>query len=939
MTIHCPHCNHPMELKGVRAGRFTPACTVCKQRFQLTISPEAGVEPQVAKIAATGTQTVAPAAAAAVAASAGSTSVAAPVKQATNSMSAVTAAPPPRAPVAQQPPAAPPPMGLGAPAMDVAPAAASPQPPAHPQPEAEDAPALTGTLGGYEIIKMLGRGGMGSVYLARQVSLDRNVALKTLSPKFATDPEFINRFTREAYAAAQLTHHNVVQIHDIGDARQTNFFSMEFVDGQSLADVIKNEGAIEPETAAGYILQAARGLKFAHDHGMIHRDVKPENLLLNDQGVVKVADLGLVKRAGSKDAASSPRPAGMPGAADMRTTEAHVFFGTPFYMAPEQAKDAASVDARADIYSLGCTLYALLTGRPPFTGRTVVEVLSKHAATPITPPEKFSPRITGPLSAIVIKMMAKKVEERYQSLGQVINDLEEYLGVATAGPFRPKEEHVKIVSYAAERFNDGTWSKLRPKLILSFYAACILGAIASAFLFTEPAWRVGMAGGLIGFAILTTLIYQLTAGITGRTFLFRKVRQLVWSAGPFEWLKWMIAIAITGFLLYSFGLLGSWIGFGVLATGVALGFHFSVDLLRSRERKAPVQQTEALVKQMRMKGLEENTLRQFICHYSGQRWEEFYEALFGYEGKLTARRMWGKDDRGHDRKKFATWRDGVVRWIDHKIDRKKQLKEQKYLAKLEAKALAAKGINEKLAAKQAAKAAQRLVEKASVVRDASVKRSAMTVMPTKAGKAATMDSVVVVQPGWMDDDAAGDEKDDGDPKRKRQSAFARRYGSPIDWIFGQKIRFILAVAILAGFAMWWNQNGGQVVKKEAADTMGTREEVTETVLKDPTKAISTAKDFNVKVKQDVPLKITGVPEVLTTAVGSWGGAVAGAILAIGALFSARLVGFAVLLAAAIALFGPMLTLPVIGPPPFWMCNIAAAAVALFGIFWFRGRPT
>jgi tRNA A-37 threonylcarbamoyl transferase component Bud32 len=656
--------------------------------------------------------------------------------------------------------------------------------------EAEEPPVLHGNLGGYEIEKLLGKGGMGNVYLARQVSLDRNVALKTLAPKLASDPEFINRFTREAYAAAQLSHHNVVQIHDIGEARLTNFFSMEFVDGQSLADVVRSEGAIDPETAAGYILQAARGLKFAHDHGMVHRDVKPENLLLNDQGVVKVADLGLVKRAGAKDSIASGNAT--PGAADVRTTQAHVFFGTPFYMAPEQAKDAANVDARADIYSLGCTFYALLTGRPPFTGKTVVEVLSKHAATPITPPEKISPRIAGPLSAIVQKMMAKRVDDRYQNLAQVIQELEEYLGVGAAGPFRPKEEHVKVVSYAAERFANATWARLRPKFIASFYLACGLGAVASAFVFSDSAWRIGMTGGLLGFAILTTLIYQITIGVTQRTIAFRKARQLVWSAGPIEWLKWIAGAGIVCFLLYSFGLLGSWIVFGVLAAGVAIGFHFSVDMLAAKQRKAPVEQAESLVKQMRIKGLEENALRQFVCRYAGDEWEEFYESIFGYEGKLTARRMWGKDDRGHDRKKYAAWRDAFVKWVDHKIERKKQLKEQKFLAKLEAKALAAKGISEKVAAKQAARNAERLVEKASVVREASIQRAAETIAPSKtaaSGKSLGQQTVVVVNANFLDDDDDDDaskKPGEGKPGYKRQSAFRRRYGTPVDWVFGQR---------------------------------------------------------------------------------------------------------------------------------------------------------
>ena len=153
---------------------------------------------------------------------------------------------------------------------------------------------------GYAIERELGRGGMGTVYLARQLSLDRPVALKVMSKRWATDPVFVARFTREAYAAAQLSHPNIVQIHDIGEADGTRFFSMEYVRGKSLADVVKAQGKLDPETAVGYVLQAARGLKHAHDRGMIHRDVKPDNLLLDDQGLVKVADLGLVKTPASQ---------------------------------------------------------------------------------------------------------------------------------------------------------------------------------------------------------------------------------------------------------------------------------------------------------------------------------------------------------------------------------------------------------------------------------------------------------------------------------------------------------------------------------------------------------------------------------------------------------------------------------------------------------------
>ncbi len=178
-------------------------------------------------------------------------------------------------------------------------AAAAPVPARHPR-AGGSRPSFSGlaagaVLGGYRILKELGRGAMGAVYLARQLSLDRQVALKVIQAQWAGQPTFVARFMREAYAAAQLTHHNVVQIYDLSSSGQTNFFSMEFVEGRSLAEVVDKQGRLPPAEAIGYVIQAARGLEFAHRHGMIHRDVKPANLLLNDQGIVKVADLGLVK--------------------------------------------------------------------------------------------------------------------------------------------------------------------------------------------------------------------------------------------------------------------------------------------------------------------------------------------------------------------------------------------------------------------------------------------------------------------------------------------------------------------------------------------------------------------------------------------------------------------------------------------------------------------
>ena len=244
------------------------------------------------------------------------------------------------------------------------------------------------------------------------MSLDRNVAVKVMRPEWAKDPIFVARFTREAFAAAQLVHHNVVQIHDIGAERDTNFFSMEFVEGESLGDMVKRDGNLDAEVAVGYILQAARGLAVAHEQGMVHRDIKPDNLMLNRHGIVKVADLGIVKTPGAAEAdrpaeeRSAPRK--INPSAPTQVTMAGIAMGTPAYMAPEQARDAAKVDARADIYSLGCTLYVLVTGRPPFEGKTAVEVITKHASQPIVPPEVIVKRVPKALSEIILKMVAKR---------------------------------------------------------------------------------------------------------------------------------------------------------------------------------------------------------------------------------------------------------------------------------------------------------------------------------------------------------------------------------------------------------------------------------------------------------------------------------------------------------------------------------------------------
>lgn len=298
-----------------------------------------------------------------------------------------------------------------------------------PKSQAGDSPESSPEqLGGYELLKQLGAGGMGTVYLARQMSLHRFVALKVIHANWGRDPIFLARFLREARAAALLNHPNVVQIYDLGVDAGVYFFSMEFVEGQSLGDLLRVSGAIEPTVAVGYALQAARGLKSAHDHGMIHRDIKPDNLMLNTEGTVKVADLGLVKTRSMTVADDQPAPRSWVGSAKLETVTADVTrggtaMGSPSYMSPEQCRDASTVDHRADIYSLGCSLYTMLSGRTVFLGKTAVEMLHMHLTDPPPALVTVATVVSRELSDIVAKTLAKDPADRYQSMDEFMTAL------------------------------------------------------------------------------------------------------------------------------------------------------------------------------------------------------------------------------------------------------------------------------------------------------------------------------------------------------------------------------------------------------------------------------------------------------------------------------------------------------------------------------------
>lgn len=645
-----------------------------------------------------------------------------------------------------------------------APTPQRPSAPAH-APSNAAAPALTGRLDGYEIQDLLGEGGMGAVYLARQLSLDRDVAIKTIKPEWSSNPGFLSRFTREAYAAAQLAHHNVVQIYDLGEDQQTHYFSMEYVRGRSLADLMRKQGPLDVEEAAGYILQAARGLKFAHDHGMVHRDIKPANLLINDQGVVKVADLGLVKTAAPDQATGT---SAAKAAGDTHVTAAAAM-GTPAYMAPEQAQDAAHVDGRADIYALGCTFYALTTGRPLFEGSTAQELMSKHATAAVVPPERIIQRVPKSISAIIMKMVAKKPDERYANVDELIAALEDFLGIS-AGPFTPRQEHVSALEQAVHAFNDSTRARLKRWLTLGFSVACVL-----LFLFGAFTGQPRLAAGAITLWLFTGAGYAILTGITQRTYVFRKVRQLIFGSRLRDWITWALAAVLIVALIMMFGLAVTVLWTAVAGVILAAAIHFTLDRLIAAERKPQIESVREMLKTMRLRGLEEDAVRRFVCKYSGKRWEAFYEALFDYEAKIQARRLWGTDDEGKARKKHGAWRDSLIAWIDQKQQERAEQKQRKHLQKIESQRLQAEGKDEAEAAREANRVADSMVETA----------------------------VAYKQTGEWRNIAEEAEK----PTASDELRVHRR--SPVqmllDLLLGGRARFVAGAVLLAAYGLWVRQ--------------------------------------------------------------------------------------------------------------------------------------
>jgi len=262
---------------------------------------------------------------------------------------------------------------------------------------------------GFQILGKLGAGAMATVFKARQLSLDRIVAVKVLPRRMSDNREFVERFYKEGRAAAQLNHNNIVQAIDVGEAGGYHYFVMEYVEGHTVYDELAKGKAFNEDEALRIVVQIARALQHAHERGFIHRDVKPKNIIITPDGVAKLADMGLAREATDVQTAMA---------------EAGRAYGTPYYIAPEQIRGEVDIDFRSDIYSLGATFYHMVTGRVPYDGPTPSAVMHKHLKEPLIPPDHINTQLSAGIGELVEVMMAKRRQERYQNTQDLLLDLE-----------------------------------------------------------------------------------------------------------------------------------------------------------------------------------------------------------------------------------------------------------------------------------------------------------------------------------------------------------------------------------------------------------------------------------------------------------------------------------------------------------------------------------
>jgi hypothetical protein len=499
----------------------------------------------------------------------------------------------------------------------------------------------------------------------------------------------------------------------------------------------------------------------------------------------------------------------------------------------------------------------------------------------------------------MLEIVATKTEERYTNMAEVIKSREEFLGVPGPGRFTPREEHAAILEDCVKRFNAAPAARQRGPVTWGFLGGCALLALLCTLL---GWWR--LLGVFAALAVLTPLCWFVVDGVTRQTYLFGKVRELPLATNWTDRLVALAAAALLVLLLWLFHML--WLGIGalVLAASLAVAFHVLIDRDTAARQQGPIEQVQQMLGTMRRSGLSEDALREFVCRSSGEHWEGFYEALFGYEAKLAARERWGQADPGRPRPTHAAWRDSVVRWIDARLVARREAKHRRHLAQVEQEGLEAQGVTAAEAQEQAAEA---LVQQAATIEKETAAAPLPVAVPVGAADAGEVPPV-----GQLLGLPEAPGPATVPPSKRRNRALRRAVGNAFELVFGPKPRFLVGAVLLAGCIGWLYQNDlvpGQEIKKRVDEALQQQD-------------VPDLSDLPIDLeKQTRPLSLPPVPAVVTDLFEGFNAGAAALILFVSMVFRGWRVAVFAWPAALVAFGGHRLGVPALGP-------LAAPAVSM-----------
>ncbi len=727
-------------------------------------------------------------------------------------------------------------------------------------------------IAGYRILQPRERDDWGASYQAFSLARGGPVLVRVLRADWARDAVYTARLVRNLFAVSQLEHPNLARVLGVGDTRGTVYFVQEWVAGSSLAEIRKQRSKLDPRSAAALVLQAARGLAFAHRQGLFHGDLRLESFLLDGDGTVKVTNLGLVR---------SPAQA---EALDQRDTAPASKTNEP----PPPGADRATL-TRVDRIALGWTFIELLTGR------------DRPAASGGAPPanDLIAAGVPRALVEIVTRFIA---EDGFHDLDAVVVALEGCLKVPGPEGISALEDAGKPLATAADQFRDAPWARLRTRILAGWFGGCAGIALLSALI----GWKV-LAWGFFDLGILTALAYFLVDGLAKGGPLAGRLRSLVFGARLADWLTALVVVGLLLAVAVAIKAVGVLLAFGLATAVFVIAVRREVDRFLDAERAEPLASARSVLQRLRLQGLAELTLQRLVFLHAGPRWRSWFQALFGAEATRSARLRWGEASRFDG----MFLRDSLLARLDNLSLTRRLERDRDWFQRLEERRLCARGVNLLTARRRGHRIADALVGETLEWHHAIGPDGPELALGPMLDRAAGQPDAVLVE-------------------TERGGRLGSAVSSVLNVLFGARTRFLLGVALLAGFVAWLDLNG--MLPRQRLLDLATRA----TEIRDLEAAGKLGQEAGtLRLDLSHPAQ-PFQPELYGSVFAGFGAGLAGLILVVSAFFHGPRMSLFALPAALIAVFGPRLGLPSVGPlDPEHLSLAVAAGVAVLG--WFFGR--